>query len=67
MLFLKKTFKIYILTERCNKWVLSNFQYGFEYIEIPSKCIDNFCIIVSVAVGISSEILTDTSCQLFDF
>ena len=33
--------------------------------DIPSKCIDNFCVFVSVAVGIFSERLTDTSCQNF--
>ena len=33
--------------------------------DIPSKDKDNFCVIVSVAVGVFSERLTDTSCQDF--
>ena len=32
---------------------------------IPSKYIEDFCVIVSVAVGIFSKRLTDTSCQDF--
>ena len=35
------------------------------FFDIPSKYIDNFCVIVSVAVGVFSERLTDTSCQDF--
>ena len=33
------------------------------WFDIPSKYIEDFCVIVSVAVGIFSERLTDTSCQ----
>ena len=33
--------------------------------DIPSKYIENFCVIVSADIGISSEILTGTSCQDF--
>ena len=33
------------------------------WFDIPSKYIENFCVIVSAAVGIFSERLTDTSCQ----
>ena len=35
------------------------------WFDIPSKYIYNFCVIVSVAVGISSERLADTSCLDF--
>ena len=35
--------------------------------DIPSKYIENFCVIVSVPVGTFSERLTDTSCQDFSF
>ena len=35
------------------------------WFDIPSKYIEDFCVIVSVAVGISWEILADTSCQYF--
>ena len=33
------------------------------WFDISSKYRENFCVIVSVAVGIFSEKLTDTSCQ----
>ena len=33
------------------------------WFDISSKSRENFCVIVSVAVGIFSEKLTDTSCQ----
>ena len=35
------------------------------WFDIPSKYIEDFCVIVSVAVGIFSERLTDTSGQYF--
>ena len=35
------------------------------WFNIPSKYIENFCVIISVAVGILSERLTDTSCKGF--
>ena len=35
------------------------------WFDIPSKYIENFCVIVSVTVGIFSKRLTDTSCQDF--
>ena len=35
------------------------------WLDIASKYIENFCVVVSVAVGISSERLTDTSSQNF--
>ena len=35
------------------------------WFEITSKYLENFCVIFSVAVGILSERLTDTSCQDF--
>ena len=35
------------------------------WFDIFSKYIENFCVIVSVAVGIFSGRLTDTSCQDF--
>ena len=35
------------------------------WFDIPSKYIENFRAIVSVALGIFSERLTDTSCQDF--
>ena len=35
------------------------------WFDIPSKYIENFCVIVSVAVGIFSERSSDTSCQDF--
>ena len=35
------------------------------WFDIPSKYIENFCVVVSVAVGIPSERLTDTSSQNF--
>ena len=35
------------------------------WFDVPSKYIENFCVIVFVAVDIFSEILTDTSCQDF--
>ena len=35
------------------------------WFDIISKYIENFCVIVSVAVGIFSGRLTDTSCQDF--
>ena len=37
------------------------------WFDIPSKYIENFCVIFSVAVGIFSEKLTDTSSQDFSF
>ena len=37
------------------------------WFDIPSKYIDDFCVTVSVAVGIFSERLTSTSCQCFPF
>ena len=38
---------------------------NLTWFDIPSKYIENFCIIVSVTVGIFSKRLTDTSCQDF--
>ena len=35
------------------------------WFDIPGKYIENFFVIISVAVGIFSERLTDTSCQDF--
>ena len=35
------------------------------WFNIPSKYIENFCVIISVAVSILSERLTDTSCKGF--
>ena len=35
------------------------------WFDITSKYLENFCVIFSVAVGILSERLTDTSCQDF--
>ena len=35
------------------------------WFDIPSKYLENFYVIVSVAMGIFSEWLTDTSCQDF--
>ena len=35
------------------------------WFDITSKYIENFCVIVSVAVGIFSERSSDTSCQDF--
>ena len=35
------------------------------WFDIPSKYIDNFCVIVSIDPGIFSERLADTSCQDF--
>ena len=35
------------------------------WFDIPSKYIQNFCVIVSTAVGIFSEGVIDTSCQNF--
>ena len=35
------------------------------WFDIPGKYLKNSCVIVSVAVGIFSERLTDTSCQDF--
>ena len=35
------------------------------WFDIPSKYIDDFCVVVSVAVGISWQRLTDTSSQNF--
>ena len=35
------------------------------WLDISSKYIENFCVIVSIVVGIFSGRLTDTSCQDF--
>ena len=35
------------------------------WLDIPSKYIDSFCVIVSIVAGIFSERLADTSCQDF--
>ena len=68
-MFFLKTYicKTYIWTKTCSKWVLWSFIYEFKYIwfDILSKYIDNFCVTVSVAAGIFSERVTDTSCQDF--
>ena len=66
VLFFKKTAKYtYQQRDATNEYceVLNmNLNIWFD---IPSKYIENFCVIVSVAVDIFSEILTDTSCQDF--
>ena len=65
MFFLKKkTLKYtYQQTDATNGYCeVLNMNIWFD---IPSKYIQNFCVIVSVAVGIFSERLTDTSCQDF--
>ena len=64
--FLKKTLKYtYQKIDATNGYceVLNmNLNICFH---IPSKYIENFCVIISVTVGIFSERLTDTSCQHF--
>ena len=35
------------------------------WLDIPSKYIEDFCVIISVAQDIFSERLTNTSCQYF--
>ena len=37
------------------------------WFNIPIRYIENVCVIVSVAVGLFSEKLTDRSCQDFSF
>ena len=66
MLFLKKTLKYtYQQRDATNKYCeVLNINLNILF-DIHVKYIDNFCVIVPVAVGISSEILTDTSCQDF--
>ena len=51
-----------------------NYLYGYYKVsniklnirlDIPSKCIEDPCVILSAAVGIYSEKLTGASCQDF--
>ena len=65
--FKKKNFKIYIYQQRAATNVYCevlnmNLNVWFD---IPSKYIEIFFFIVSVALGIFSERSTDTSCQDF--
>ena len=67
-LFLKKTLK-YIYQQRyaSNGYCeVLNVKVNIWF-DIHSKYIEDFCIIVSVAVGMFSERLTDTCCQYFPF
>ena len=55
MFFLKENFIIYISTKRCNNFQVLNMKLNIWF-DIPSKYIEDFCVIVSVAVGIFSKI-----------
>ena len=55
MFFLKENFIIYISTKRCNNFQVLNMKLNIWF-DIPSKYIEDFCVIVSVPVGIFSKI-----------
>ena len=58
----------------CNSFIDKEFHLSFKneeqyelLLDIPSKYTQDLCVIVSVAVGIFSERLTDLSCEDFPF
>ena len=64
--FLKKTLKHTYQQRDATNWYCEVLNMNLNILlDILSKYIDNICVIVSVAVGIFSERLTDTSCQDF--
>ena len=66
MFFLKKTLKYkYQQRDATNGYCEALNMKVDIWFDIASKFIKDFCIIVSVALGIFSERLTDTSCQDF--
>ena len=67
MSFLKKTTLKYIYQQRdATNGYCEVLDMKFNiWFDIPRKYIEDFCVIVSVAVGIFSERLTDTSYQGF--
>ena len=66
MFFFKKTLKyVYEKRDATNEYCKALNMNLDVWFDIPSKYIEIFCVIVSVAVGIFSKQLTDTSWQDF--